>query len=70
MIKGHLLPYLDGRSAVIETHNCDLFLHVYPEPQCPLYISTGTNIPDILQKQGPKATGVSPWYGVYSNLPV
>ncbi len=53
MIKGHLLPYLDGRSAVIETHNCDLFLHVYPEPQYPLCNNTGTNVPDFLQKQYP-----------------
>ena len=69
MIKGHLLPYLNGRGAVIETNNCDLFLHVYPEPQYPLCNSTGTEYSDILQKQGPKATGLSPWYGVYSNLP-
>ncbi len=27
----------------------------------------GVNVPDSLQGERPKATGVSPWYGVYQN---
>jgi hypothetical protein len=39
-------------------------IKVYPEPQNAPYVSAGINVPDSLQEQYHKATGVSPWYGV------
>ena len=40
----------------------------YPEPQNAPCVSVGMNVPDSLQEQFHKATGVSPWYGVYHPL--
>ncbi len=38
---------------------------VYPVPQNAPCVSAGMNVPDSLQGLCPKATAVSPWYGVY-----
>jgi len=37
---------------------------VYPGPQNALYVSAGMNVLKF-PKANPKATDVSPWYGVY-----
>ncbi len=39
---------------------------VYPEPQNAPDVSPGMNVPNFPEGKRPKATGVSPWYGVYS----
>jgi len=38
---------------------------VYPVPQNAAHVSVGMNVPDFPDGQRPKATDVSPWYGVY-----
>ncbi len=38
---------------------------VYPEPQNALDVTPGMNVPNFPEGKRPKATDVSPWYGVY-----
>ncbi|MBI2087475.1 MAG: DNA polymerase III subunit alpha [Deltaproteobacteria bacterium] len=38
---------------------------VYPVPQNAPHVSAGMNVPNYPEGQRPKATDVSPWYGVY-----
>ncbi len=38
---------------------------IYPEPQNALDVSPGMKVPDFPEGKRPKATDVSPWYGVY-----
>jgi len=38
---------------------------VYPEPQNAPDVSPGMNVPNFPEGKRPKATDVSPWYGVY-----
>jgi len=38
---------------------------IYPVPQNAPHVSAGINVPKFLEGQGPKATDLSPWYGVY-----
>jgi hypothetical protein len=42
---------------------------VYPVPQNAPYVSAAMNVPNHPEGQRPKATDVSPWYGVYSDDP-
>ncbi len=44
-------------------------LSLYPVPQNAPHVSTGMNVLDLPEVHRPKATDVSPWYGVYSSLP-
>jgi len=41
---------------------------IYPVPQNAPYVSAGMNVPNIPEGQRPKATDVSPWYGVYLTI--
>ncbi len=38
---------------------------IYPEPQNARDVSPGMNVPNIPEGKRPKATDVSPWFGVY-----
>ena len=38
---------------------------VYPVPQNAPHVSAGMNVLELPKGQRPKATDVSPWYGVY-----
>ncbi len=39
---------------------------IYPVPQKAPHVSAGMNVMNFPEGQRPKATNVSPWYGVYS----
>ncbi len=41
---------------------------IYPDPQNAPDVSPGMNVPNFPEGERPKATDVSPWYGVYSPL--
>jgi len=41
---------------------------IYPVPQNAPHVSTGMNVLDFPEGHRPKATDVSPWYGVYPYL--
>ena len=41
---------------------------IYPVPQNAPHVSAGMNVPNFPEGQRPKATDVSPWYGVYFPL--
>jgi len=40
-------------------------LPLYPVPQNAPHVSAGMNVLELPKGQRPKATDVSPWYGVY-----
>ena len=49
-------------------HNYSTFLGrpgLYPVPQNAPHVSAGMNVLNLPEGQSPKATDVSPWYGVY-----
>ncbi|HZD40741.1 MAG TPA: ATP-dependent Clp protease proteolytic subunit, partial [Terriglobales bacterium] len=56
-----LAMILPGRFFAAETP----ISFVYPVPQIAPSVSAGTNVPNSPEGQRPKATDVSPWYGVY-----
>ncbi len=41
--------------------------HLHPEPQNASDVSPGMNVPNFPEGKRPKATDVSPWYGVYQS---
>ena len=40
---------------------------LYPVPQKAPHVSARMNVPNLPEGQRPKATDVSPWYGVYKS---
>ncbi len=54
----------DSTILIGDVINIDL-LRIYPEPQNAPDVSPGMNVPNFPEGKRPKATDVSPWYGVY-----
>ncbi|GEM_PF-3850199 len=45
-----------------------MWKELYPVPQNAPHVSAGMNVLELPKGQRPKATDVSPWYGVYRRI--
>ncbi|MBI4487582.1 MAG: TIGR04283 family arsenosugar biosynthesis glycosyltransferase [Deltaproteobacteria bacterium] len=59
-----IIPVLNEEKTIGST--LEALRRLYPVPQKAPHVSAGMNVPNFPEGQRPKATDVSPWYGVYS----